>query len=283
MHVHRPASNADGTSPACRGLRRRRVRQRRRPNHAYASADDYTVTLTAKDNDGDETSVSKTVTVTAAVAGAPTANFTVSCNSLDCALNAAPTSPPQHRQLEWTFGDDATSTAQIRRCIDYDVNLLSTFTAKLEVTDDDGNTSTKTSEFTISPAATLQCESAPGTGDFASCDLVLPDAASVKSRLESASCDANSTRSQSPSRRRSSRSSPTAATPPRPGHVVPSTWNGGAKFTAGTRLKAQVIFGLDRRKWRHALHVEGSHPPGRSSSTTSEDEARRRSRTSTTW
>ncbi len=65
------------------------------------------------------------------------------------------------------------------------------FTAQLTVTDDQGLTSTKTTEFTVSPPAELQCESAPGTGQFASCDLELLADATVTVTVESRSCDAH--------------------------------------------------------------------------------------------
>ncbi len=232
------------------------------PSHAYTAAGDYTVKLTAKDNDGDQTSVEKTVTVTAAVAGAPTANFTVSCSSLDCTFTDASTdvAPGSIASWAWDFGDNGTSTAQNPPVHHYDVTLLTTFTARLTVTDNDGNTSTKTSEFTISPAATLQCESAPGTGQFASCDLVLPVAASVKVTLESSSCTASGNTFQI-----------TEPTPvvtlftdgcnsPAPGTSF--DLNGGVKYGAGTHLKAQVISGSTKQEIAPALHVTGSFEAG---------------------
>lgn len=230
------------------------------PQHTYA-AGDYDVVLTARDNDGDETSKTKPVTVTAAVgSGPPTANFTVSCSSLDCTFTDASTdvAPGTIASWEWDFGDQQSSTAQNPPVHHYDVNLLSTFTAKLKVTDNEGNTSTKTSEFTISPAATLQCESAPGTGEFASCDLVLTDAASVTVTLESASCTALGNTFQI-----------TEPTPlvtlftdgcHSPAAGTSFQLNGGAKYDAGTHLKAQVISGSTKQEVAPALHVEGSYP-----------------------
>lgn len=230
------------------------------PNHSYAAAGDYDVTLTVTDNNGGSHNTTKTITTTAVVAGAPTANFTVACNSLDCTFTDASTdvAPGTIASWAWDFGDNETSTAQNPPVHHYDVNLLTTFTAKLKVTDNDGNTSTKTSEFTISPAATLQCESAPGTGEFASCDLVLTDAASVKVTLESASCTANGNTFQI-----------TEPTPvvtlftdgchtPAPGTAF--DLNGGVKYDAGTHLKAQVISGSTKQQIAPALHVEGSYP-----------------------
>ena len=64
-------------------------------------------------------------------------------------------------------------------------------TITVTVTDDQGLTSTKVTQFTVSPAATLQCESAPGTGEFASCALELLDDATVTVKIESRSCDAH--------------------------------------------------------------------------------------------
>lgn len=229
------------------------------PSHTFASAGDFTVTLTARDNDGAENSKQKTVTVTAAVAGAPTANFTVLCSSLDCTFTDASTdvAPGTIASWAWDFGDNQTSTAQNPPVHHYDVSVLSTFRARLTVTDDDGNTSTKSTEFTVSPAATLQCESAPGTGQFASCKLTLTAAATVRVTLTTSDCTAHGNTFQI--------TAPIAVTLFNDGCYSPAEGtsfdlNGGAAFTAGTDLDAQVISGSTKQEIAPALHVEGSFP-----------------------
>ena len=130
-------------------------------------------------------------------------------------------------------------------------------TAKLTVTDDDGNTSTKTTEFTVSPAAELQCESAPGTGEFASCDLELLADATVTVTVESRSCDVHGNAFEI--------TDPIAETLFDDGCYSPAVGtafavNGGGVFDAGTRLKAQVISGASNQVTAPALHVTGAYP-----------------------
>jgi PKD repeat protein len=161
----------------------------------------------------------------------------------------------------WDFGDPGSAgsnTSNVKNpSHSYSNTLLTTYTVKLTVTDNDGLISTKSAEFTVSPAATLQCESAPGTGQFASCDLVLSDARKVTVTLQSASCTAHGNTFQI--------TEPIAVTLFTDGCYTPAPGtsfdlNGGAVFAAGTRLKAQVVSGSTKQQVAPALHVTGSYP-----------------------
>jgi PKD repeat protein len=139
----------------------------------------------------------------------------------------------------------------------YDATARRLFSAKLTVTDGAGLTSTKTTEFTVSPAATLQCESAPGTGQFASCSLELLADATVTVKLEARSCDAHGNTFEI--------TEPVAETLFTDGCYAPAVGtpfalNGGAVFLAGTRLEAEVISGAVNHITAPALHVTGAYP-----------------------
>ncbi len=234
------------------------------PNHTYAAAGAFDVTLTVGDNNGGSKSVTKAVTVTAPpVSGCPTADFNFSCTSLDCTFTdqSSDIAPGSVVSWDWNFGDPGsagsnTSTAQ-NPAHSYSNTGLATYTVTLTVTDNDGFTSTKSTEFTVSPAATLQCESAPGTGTFISCDLVLDANATVTVTLQSASCTAQGNTFQI--------TAPVAETlftdgcySPAPGTSF--NLNGGGVFVAGTHLEAQVISGSTKQEVAPALHVTGAYP-----------------------
>jgi PKD repeat protein len=228
-------------------------------SHSYAAAGTFTVTLTATDNDGDDTSVSKDVTVTAHVNGAPTADFTVVCNSLDCTFtDASSDSDGTVTAWDWDFGDgSAHSNVQAPPVHSYVASSLATYRAKLTVTDNEGKTSTKTTEFTVSPAATLQCEDAANPGQFASCTLQLTQNSTVKVTLTSRECTAHGNAFQI--------TQPIQATLFTDGCYSPAEGtsfdlNGGAVFAAGTELQAQVISGSTKQEVAPALHVTGSYP-----------------------
>jgi len=226
--------------------------------HTYGGGGDFSVTLRVTDNGGDQTSFAKTITVSPHVNGAPSANFSVVCSSLDCTFHdLSSDADGTVVGWAWNFGDGQNSAAQNPAVHHYDATGLAHYTASLTVTDNDGLTSVKTTEFTVSPAATLQCESAPGVGDFASCDLVLTAAAKVTVTLQSASCTAHGNTFQI--------TAPFAETLLTDGCYSPaagSSWdlNGGATFPAGTHLNAQVISGSNKQEIAPALHVEGSYP-----------------------
>jgi PKD repeat protein len=231
------------------------------PNHTYGVAGTFDVTLTVTDNNGGSTPVTKQVSVTPPpVAGGPSADFDFSCTSLDCTFadQSSDGAPGTIVSWDWDFGDGtAHSAAQNPPVHSYAATGLTTYRAKLTVTDNDGFTSAKSTEFTVSPAATLQCESAPGTGTFISCDLVLDANATVTVTLQSVDCTAQGNTFQI--------TAPVAETlftdgcySPAPGTSF--NLNGGGVFTAGTHLEAQVISGSTKQEVSPALHVTGAYP-----------------------
>jgi phosphoglycerol geranylgeranyltransferase len=166
------------------------VSSQKNPTYTFSSEGAVEVTLTVVDDVGAEDAVAKQVTLTLPVAGGPTADFSVTCSSLDCTFHDLSTDPDGPVVAwAWEFGDGAQSEVQ-HPIHHYTATARKLYTTRLTVTDNAGLTSTKTTEFSVSPAATLQCESAPGTGQFASCSLELLDDATVTVVLESRSCDA---------------------------------------------------------------------------------------------
>ncbi len=227
-------------------------------SHTFAGAGVFNVKLTVTDNLGAEGTVTKTVSVAAALAGAPTADFSVTCSSLDCTVT------DQSSDLggtivgwAWDFGDSQTSTAQAPGVHHYAATTRTLYTIALTVTDNSGLTSTKSAQITVSPPAELQCQDASGTGTYASCDLVLDGNASVSVKLEGRSCDAHGDSFQI--------TAPVAETILADGCYTPAvgsefSLNGGAVFAAGTHLKARVISGATNQSSAPSLHVTGSYP-----------------------
>jgi PKD repeat protein len=227
------------------------------PSFTFPAEGEVSVTLTVTDDAGAEDEASKSVTVTVPVAGGPSADFSVACSSLDCTFEDLSTDPDGTIvSWAWEFGDGAESTEQ-HPVHHYAVTARTLFTARLTVTDDEGNSSTKTTDITVSPAATLLCESAPGTGEFASCFLELVDDATVTVTLENRSCDAHGNTFRI--------TAPIAETLFTNGCYAPALGsafdlNGGAVFEAGTRLEAEVISGATNQVTAPALHVSGAYP-----------------------
>ncbi len=228
------------------------------PQHTYGTADDFDVTLTVTDNNGGTKSVTKTVSTTAAVNGAPTADFDISCTSLDCTFTDASTDDGSVVAWDWDFGDGSTHGAVPSQAVHtYVASGIATFTAKLTVTDNDGLSSTKSTEFTVSPAATLQCEDAANPGQFASCTLKLLENKKVTVTLTDRDCTAQGNTFQI--------TAPVAETLFTNGCYNPAKGtsfdlNGGAVFAANTELQAQVISGSTEQQVAPALHVTGAYP-----------------------
>jgi PKD repeat protein len=227
------------------------------PTYTFAGEGQVDVTLTVTDDAGDDDAVARSVTLTLPAPGGPTADFSVSCSSLDCTFEDLST----HASgtivgWAWEFGDNAESVEQ-NPVHHYNASARTLYTARLTVTDGGGLTSTKTTEFSVSPAATLQCESAPGTGQFASCALELLDDATVTVKLESRSCDAHGNAFEI--------TEPLLQTLFSDGCYddvlgTPVDLDGGAVFAAGTRLEAQVISGAVNQITAPSLHVTGAYP-----------------------
>jgi PKD repeat protein len=227
------------------------------PTHTFDAEGQVDITLTVVDNGGADDAVSKTVSLTLPAVGGPTANFSVACSSLECTFQDLSTHPDGTIvEWAWEFGDGDESAEQ-NPVHHYDATQRTLYTARLTVTDDQGLTSTKTTEFTVSPAATLQCESAPGTGQFASCSLELLEDASVTVTLESRSCDAHGNTFQITEPLLETLFTDGCYNPP----VGQSfNLNDGAVFEAGTRLEAEVISGAVNQVTAPALHVTGAYP-----------------------
>jgi PKD repeat protein len=228
----------------------------RNPSHTFAAGGEFSVTLTVTDDQSKTGSKTKTVSVTLPANGAPTADFSVSCSSLDCAFeDLSVDGDGTVAAWAWEFGDGATSADQ-HPSHHYATGQRTVYPVKLTVTDNDGVASSKTREITVSPAATLQCEDAPGTGQFVSCDLVLDEDATVTVTLDSRSCEAHGNTFQI--------TAPTPETLFTDGCYGADTgpWlvNGGAVLPKGTHLKAQVISGALNQSMAPALHVTGSFP-----------------------
>jgi PKD repeat protein len=230
----------------------------RSPSHTFGDGGDFSVKLTVTDNLSGQGSRTKMVTVAVPANGAPTADFSVSCSSLDCTFqDLSADADGTVVGWAWEFGDGATAGEQHPATHHYDAAARTLYSAKLTVTDDAGLTSSKTAEFTVSPAATLQCEDAPGTGHFASCALVLDEDATVTVKLDQRSCDAHGNTFQM--------TAPLAETLFTDGCYSPALGTGfslnqGQVFAAGTHLEAQVISGAANQVTAPALHVSGAYP-----------------------
>jgi PKD repeat protein len=225
-------------------------------SHAFAAGGDFSVKLTVTDNQSLTGSKTKTVTVSLPANGAPTADFSVSCASLDCTFaDLSADADGTVVSWAWEFGDGDVSADQ-NPSHHYATGERSVYAAKLTVTDNDGNTTSKTREITVSPAASLQCEDAPGTGQFVSCDLVLDRDSRVTVKLEGRSCKAHGNTFEM--------TAPVAEVLFTDGcytnNTGPFPLNNGAVFAAGTHLKAQVISGALNQSMAPALHVSGSFP-----------------------
>jgi PKD repeat protein len=227
------------------------------PTFTFPQEGQVNVTLTVTDDAGAQDQAVKSVSLTLPAIGGPTADFSVSCSSLVCTFHDLSTHPDGTIvEWAWEFGDGAESSEQ-HPVHQYDASGRTLFTARLTVTDDEGLTSTKTTEFTVSPAATLQCESAPGTGEFASCALELLEDATVTVTLENRSCDAHGNTFRI--------TAPLAETLFTDGCYAPElgeafNLNEGAIFPAGTRLEAEVVSGATNQITAPSLRVTGAYP-----------------------
>jgi PKD repeat protein len=222
------------------------------PAHTYTSADDFQVTLTVTDDDGDEGTVTKSVTVTEPAPGAPVANFTVTCFSLDCTFvdDSEDSDGGTIVSWAWEFGDGGTSDVQNPPTHSYDVSALTQFETILTVTDDDGLTSTKTVTFTVSPSASLTCNGVD-------CVLTLEDDATVSVTLESRECTARNNTFRITEPAEEVLITDGCYTP-----EVGFSWdlNGGNVYEAGTELNAEVISGSLKQEVAPALRVLGAYP-----------------------
>ena len=206
------------------------------PVHTFATAGSYNVNLTVADRSGMTNTVARSVTVTApASPAAPHANFTVSCLSLNCTFTDTTTydAGSAFQSRNWDFGDSATLAATSPATHSYAATTLTTFTARLTVTDMAGKTSTSVQSVVVAPPATsINCVGG-------NCTLTLTQAAKVSAGLVSHSCAAQGNR--------------VVITSPINEVIFPDgcvnpvgsavTLQGGAIFAANTQLKIEVLSG----------------------------------------
>ncbi|MEO8089413.1 MAG: PKD domain-containing protein [Gemmatimonadales bacterium] len=130
------------------------------PSHTYSvtASTSFTVTLTVTDNEGATAVATETITVTPAASAntPPTANFTYSCNTVNCTFVSTSTdaAPGSIASYAWTFGDNATAAVS-NPSHGYSITAPTTFTVTLTVTDNEGATAVVTKTITVDPAATL--------------------------------------------------------------------------------------------------------------------------------
>lgn len=161
----------------------------------------------------------------------PTADFTVSCSSLDCTFTDASTDTDGTVQSSaWTFSDGAVSDNR-NTTHHFNVTAETNASATLTVTDNDGAVSAATTKnFTVRPPTTLTC------GNEADCSLTLDMARKVTVTLVSEDCEF--------------RGNTLTITAPVQEVLFTDGCNtpegtvyqlqGGAVFPAGTELRAQI-------------------------------------------
>jgi PKD repeat protein len=236
----------------------------RNPSHTFAgngpgTQATYTVTMTVTDNDDAEGTLSRDVEVsepgTQPTNDAPTAQFDISCVSLTCTFTDESTDPDGNGTIvdwAWEFGDGATADVQDPADHTYTATGLQNFTVRLTVTDAGGLSSTRTTQISVAPPATLTCNGA-------ACTLLLPEASTVVVTLESRECTA--------------RNNAFRITAPEfdelfadgcysPAVGTPFNLNSGAAYAAGTELEAEILSGSVKLETEPALQVTGSFAEG---------------------
>jgi len=232
------------------------------PVHTFVAAGAYDVNLTVADRSGVTGSIVRRVTVTAPPApAAPHASFTASCVSLDCTFTDTTSFDPGSalQSRSWDFGDSTAPGSASPTTHSYAASTLTTFTAKLTVTDDAGKTSTSVQSVVVAPpATTLNCVGNPGGG---SCILTLTTASKVSAGLLSHSCSAQGNRVVM--------TAPINEVIFADGCVDPvgssKTLNGGATFAAGTQLQISVLSGTVQSTslaFQPAIRVTGDFANG---------------------
>jgi PKD repeat protein len=225
------------------------------PTKVFTAAGTYSIALTVSDLAGLTNTKTQSVNVTAAPSGpAPHASFTATCTSVDCTF--ADTSSFDNGSVLasrlWDFGDNATATAT-PTTHSYAATTLTTFTAKLTVTDTNGKVSTSSRSVVVSPpASTLNCV---GGG----CSLTLTQPARVTATIVSNSCSATGNEVAI--------TAPVTATLFADGcTVAPNSTvatNGGVAFPAGTTLQFAVRSGISSNatlQFPPSVRVSGTYP-----------------------
>lgn len=208
------------------------------PSHTYAQAGTFNVTVSVTDNGGKSTtSQARAVAVVAPSPGGPTASFSVSCASLDCTITNTSTASGSVVSWAWDFGDGQASTDQNPGPVHYDATAVSTFTISLVVTSD-GLTSQATKQVTVAPPAGLTCSNGQA------CTLLLPQASTVVVTLESHDCQVHGNKFAITAPVQETLFEDGCYAPVAPDPNGSHELNGGAAFSAGTELEAEVTSGF---------------------------------------
>ena len=115
--------------------------------HSYAAAGSYSITLTVKDDDGASDSRSNTVAVSMPNQ-VPLADFTVTCDGLDCSADATGSVDPDGEIVgyHWNLGDGKSAAGA---AISHSYSEEGTFTLTLTVEDDEGATAASSRTLTV--------------------------------------------------------------------------------------------------------------------------------------
>ncbi len=228
------------------------------PAHTFAAAGAFDVALTVTDAAGETSTSTQTVTVsTSTVNLPPTADFTFICNAEECTFtDGSGDTDGTIASYGWDFGDGTTSAEASPVHTYAGLTELTDFDVTLTVTDDDGDTDAITQTVAVAPPAQTVCENP--SGDFVECGLTLTNAATVTVTITSLDCTADG--------------NTLVITAPDPDETVFTdgcsqtagdvfNLNGGAAYTAGTELRAQMISGSDDPdRIAPALRVTGAYP-----------------------
>lgn len=229
------------------------------PAHTYAGAGFYHVTLTVTDNDGTASAVADSlIPVTDVPANInPTANFTFSCTGLDCSFTDASSDADAGDAItsyDWDFGDGSAHATTQNPNHTFTASTPTTEQVTLTVNDTHAGTGSVTKGVPVTPGG-LTCGN--GTPSSVSCPLTLTSKSTVTVTLTAVSCNANGNTLQI--------TSPITETVFTDGCHQPQGTiyqiNGGASFSAGTDLLAEVTSGsTDPTRIPPAVSITGAFP-----------------------
>ncbi len=228
------------------------------PTHTFSTAGTYAVALTVTDAAGATNTATQNVEVTTTPNVNPTADFDFLCNAEECTFTDASTDTDGTiASYAWDFGDGNTSTEADPVHTYENITALTDFEVTLTVTDDDGGTGTVTQTVAVAPPAQTVCDD--GSGNQVECGLTLTNASTVRVTIIGRDCTAEG-------------NTLIITEPDEPDTIVFDDGcslnvndffdlNGGAQYTAGTELRAQMISGSDDpERIAPELRVTGVYP-----------------------